>query len=282
MTAGAFRQAAARGNPQLPLRSLTLVGTPLPRCSHAAAAALAPLLRGMRSPLHSLTLDGCGVTRASLRIVLHALLQHEERPLAIRALRSLSLNTAGLEDASVAAALCELLRRARGLRELRLLPGSGGASDVGSDEASAIAPHSAAAGGGGGWWWAAAPPPLAPILQAAQHGCLRLERLALCGCAIAPSGGDVTLELLGCAASLSQLQHLSLAGTGIAADALCAVCSVLLRDARDARRTPLLAFDVSRNRLGPQGGLKLAACLSQAHALSGARAATIDVAARRG
>ena len=260
-------------NPKLPLRAISIVACAhLPRSCTYAGECLARVLRALPSALVELELDGAGVTGSSLRRVLDALHRHDRRFLTLRSLRRLTLNSDTLDHRQTHESLCSLLRRASGLRQLRLLRADRTPADSAASTALGSGAHfdNAATGSNrlgcgsssGGWF---GPPAarLAPILAALHASAPPLESLCVDGCAIAPGDEHASLALLRVATRFERLHHLSLGGTRLPVDAICAVAAILVHN--NAR--PPLSLDCARNALGEIGGLKLAAVLRGAVSL---------------
>lgn len=291
---------AIGANSCLPLRALCLAGCDgLPRASVPSGIALANIIKTTRAPLLELELEvGSGVgSGASLRAVLDALHRHEERFFAPSLLRRLSLPSEGLDDKHASEALTSLLRRAKSLKQLRLLRGAGGGGGgggsgmvgsyggIGGDDDPFAWSGSGRGGGssdgcGGGWFGSlgahASGGLCASVLEALHASAPPLECLVLDGCSM---GGGVEerprLALFSAATAFSGLCRLSLAGTGIPTDALCALVALLAHN--PAR--PALCLDCSRNRLGPAGGLRLAAVVRGAAALEALEASDNELGA---
>ena len=278
--------SAIEANANLPLRSLALVGCDgLPRCCSHAGASLARVLRSLHSPLLELELDGCGITGGALRDVLDSLHRHDHRFLTLGHLRSLTLNSDTLEEKHTQAALTSLLRRASNLRQLRLLRadraaadgvGGGGLGLAGGDGDAGFGIGGGGVidgGGGGGWFCSAAG--LAEVLEALHASAPPLECLAVDGCAVASGDDRASLAILRVATRFESLRQLSLGGTRIQTDSLCAVVAILVHNSS----RPPLSLDCARNKLGPLGGRKLAAVLHGAVSLRSLEAADNDFGA---
>ena len=107
--------------------------------------------------------------------------------------------------------------------------------------------------------------PAAELLEELQAARPPLEELTIEGYEIAPTDGLATLQLMRLGEHFGQLRALALENCSLSADALCAALAVLVRD---GSRAPL-RLNVSRNQLGPLGGLKLATLLRGATTLAG-------------
>ena len=116
---------------------------------------------------------------------------------------------------------------------------------------------------------------LAVILEALHASAPPLQCLALDGCAMGERDERARLALLSACTAFAGLRRLSVAGTGIPTDALCAVLALL---AHNPSRPPL-SLDCAHNRLGPSGGLRLAAVLRGAASLECLEAADNELGA---
>ena len=236
---------AVQSNSSLPLRSLALMGcNALKQNCHPAGLCLSKMIKTLPSSLVDLELDGAGITGSALRNVLDALHRHDRRFFTVRKLQRLTLNSDTIDERNAQASLCALLRRTTGLKQLRLLP------------ADRTRFRSSSTG-------------LAPVLEALHSSNPPLESLAVDGCAVASGDELASLAILRVATRFRGLQQLSLGGTRMPVDALCAVVAILVHNAS----RPPLALDCARNKLGNVGGLKLAAVLRGATSLKSLEAA---------
>ena len=271
--------AVGAGEDHLPAMRPPPPTPPSPRAARAALQANARLggdnggdgggavlrnaLRGARQPLHELHLVGCGLSGGAVAAVCEGLLHHSSRFGELLQLRRLSLPCDGLDTATAAAdPLLEVLRRARGLRCLRLIASSPATS---APPPPLPLPPPPAKGA------RAVPPPpraslLAHLLGAVTLGGAPLRLLQVEGLAADPTA---ELALLQLPRSFAHLAHLGLRGTTLGANALCAMVALACHDAS----RPPLTLECSDSRLGPCGALKLAAAVEGAVALRGLHAA---------
>ena len=246
--------SAIESNPKLPLRSIALQACHgLPRSCGAAGRALSHMFRTLPSALVELDLDGAGITGWALREVLDALHRHDRRFFTLRSLQRLTLSSDTIDERRACASLCSLLRRAGGLRQLSLLR----------------ADRHGPGGETGGGWLRPTSTGLAPVLEALHASAPPLERLSFDGCGVASGDELASLGLLRVSARFDQLTHLSLGGTRMPVDAICAAVAILVHNPT----RPALSLDCSRNQLGFVGGLKLAAVLRGAVSLKALEAA---------
>ena len=234
---------AIEKNERLPLSSFRVYNEREARGAHAdgllrslraeGAAALGVAIANLPGSLHALELAGCGVTAKGVGVICDALQRHRTRFFTLPELHTLSINHDGVEaERSVVSSLSSVLQRASGLKCLTVRAAREGSS----------------------LWFRSEPSLLARLLEELQAARPPLEELTIEGYEIAPTDGLATLQLMRLGEHFGQLRALALENCSLSADALCAALAVLVRD---GGRAPL-RLNVSRNQLGPLGGLKLA------------------------